>query len=82
MGKSQSPTFEAALKRLETIIAQLESPDITLDETLALFREGKKLSETCQKRLTEVERRVSALLEQQDGELALEDFEADEEDED
>lgn len=75
MGK-KSPSFESALKRLEAIVGELEKPDVTLDKTLRLFEEGQELSRVCQRQLTAVEQRVSLLMEKGDGELELEEFEA------
>lgn len=65
-------TFEQAVKRLEAVVAQLEKPDVSLDQTLALFQEGKRLAALCQQRLTAVEQRISQLLETPDGTLTLE----------
>lgn len=67
-------TFEAALKRLEEIVDAIEKPDVTLDQTLALFQEGRRLAQLCQTKLTAVEQRVSELLENDRGELELRDF--------
>jgi exodeoxyribonuclease VII small subunit len=67
-------SFEKALKRLEAIVAEIEKPDVTLDQTLALFQEGKRLSALCQRQLTAVEQRVSQLLETEKGELTLRDL--------
>ncbi|HEX6771120.1 MAG TPA: exodeoxyribonuclease VII small subunit, partial [Acidobacteriaceae bacterium] len=36
--------FEDSLKRLETIVAQLEEGDLPLEDSLKLFEEGMRLS--------------------------------------
>ena len=56
-----SMSFEAALKRLEEIVEELESGDIEIESALKLFEEGTKLARTCQKKLSNVERRIEIL---------------------
>jgi exodeoxyribonuclease VII small subunit len=54
--------FEQALGRLEQIVGQLETGELGLDESLALFEEGVGLSRLCQGKLAEVERKVELVL--------------------
>jgi exodeoxyribonuclease VII small subunit len=60
-------TFENAMKRLEAIVQELESGDLTLDEALKKFQEGVKLSEFCSNKLDETEKKVAILLKDQEG---------------
>lgn len=39
--------FENKMKRLEEIIAALESPDIPLEEGMALYKEGTQCARFC-----------------------------------
>ena len=55
-------TFENAMKRLEAIVQEIESGDLTLDEALKKFQEGVKLSKFCSNKLDETEKKVSILL--------------------
>ena len=55
-------TFEGALERLEAIVRKLEAGEMPLDESLAAFEEGVRLSAFCHKRLDEVEKKVQVLL--------------------
>ncbi len=71
--------FEAALARLEEIVKELESGDLSLDISLKLFEEGIKLSRICNKRLEEAERRVEILLKDKTGNLIAQPFQEDEE---
>ena len=64
MGKK---TFEQSLKELEDIIEQLESGDIPLEKALKLFEEGVSLSKFCSSKLDEVERKISVLIKDQNG---------------
>ena len=54
--------FEECLQRLETIVAELEKGDVSLDRALELFDEGMKLSGSCRKELEEAEGKVEILL--------------------
>ena len=62
-------TFEASLAELEEIVAKLEDGDMPLEESLALFEQGIKLSRDCRDRLTNAERRIEILTQDSDGNL-------------
>jgi len=55
-------TFEAAIKRLTEIVQALERGDLPLEESLALFEEGVKLSRVSQQRLDAAQKKVETLL--------------------
>ena len=74
MPDSKEPSFEESLERLESIVASMESGELGLDDMIARFEEGQKLIARCQKRLTEVERRVEALVRNADGTVATVPF--------
>ena len=61
--------FESALKKLEDIVTQLESGDLTLERSLELFEEGVNISRFCSGKLEEAERRVETLTKTVDGAL-------------
>lgn len=67
--------FEQALAQLEEIVARLESAELSLDESLALFERGQALAAHCARLLDAAELKVKQLA--PGGEL--EDFEAPEE---
>ncbi|MCK4728849.1 MAG: exodeoxyribonuclease VII small subunit [Desulfobacterales bacterium] len=67
-------TFESAMKRLESIVHELESGDLTLDEALKKFQEGVKLSKLCSNKLDETEKKVSILLKDDEGNVQAEPF--------
>jgi len=71
--------FEKSLARLEEVVKRLEGTDLSLDEAMKLFEEGVKLSQECQKQLTEAEGRVEILLKKADGRIAAEPFETEDE---
>lgn len=55
--------FEAAFAELQEVVRQLESGQLTLDESLRLFEQGVKLTRICSQRLDEAERQIEKLLE-------------------
>jgi exodeoxyribonuclease VII small subunit len=67
-------SFEEAMKQLEKIVDDLESGELTLDESVKGFERGITLSRICQKKLEAVENRVKKLIEKADGECDLELF--------
>jgi exodeoxyribonuclease VII small subunit len=60
-------SFEEALKRLETIVQQLERGDVPLDESIALYAEGDRLRAQCQKRLESARARIEQIIGTADG---------------
>lgn len=59
--------FEDGLKRLEEIVAKLESGNLPLDDSLKLFEEGVKLVRFCNARLAEAQQKVEVLTKDQAG---------------
>lgn len=53
--------FEAATARLQEIVAQLESGETTLEESMKLFEEGAKLSARCYEALDKAEQKITEL---------------------
>lgn len=54
-------SFEDALKRLEAIVARLESGDASLDESITLYGEGDKLRAQCEARLSAAQARIEKI---------------------
>lgn len=73
-------TFEKALADLEEIVAKLEKGGISLNESLALFEKGVKMSRFLRGELDKAERKVEILLKDEKGKLKAEDFEAETDD--
>jgi len=53
--------FEQAMQMLEKIVQQLETGDLSLDNSLQLYEEGIQLANQCQKSLTQAEQKVAVL---------------------
>lgn len=54
--------FEEAIKELEEVVASLDSGENGLDESIALFEKGIKLSKECQKMLDNAEKKVRMIM--------------------
>jgi exodeoxyribonuclease VII small subunit len=67
--------FEQALERLETVVKEMESGELSLDRMMAHFEEGSRLVKFCGRQLDEVERKIEVLV-KRDGEIEAEPFEA------
>lgn len=53
--------FETSLDELELLVNQMESGDLSLEESLQAFERGVALTRSCQKALKTAELRVQAL---------------------
>lgn len=60
-------SFEDALAKLEKIVAELESGDLTLEASLDLFERGQKLAQQCGVQLETAALRIEQLT--NDGEI-------------
>ncbi|MBU3735445.1 MAG: exodeoxyribonuclease VII small subunit [Methylobacterium sp.] len=58
---SQPESFESALSELESIVSQMESGQMPLDQSLSAYRRGAELLRYCQGTLNDVEQQVRIL---------------------
>ena len=60
--KTTKLDFESAIHELEQIVEQMESGNITLEESLSQFERGIALTRECQQALSEAEQKVEILM--------------------
>jgi len=72
----QTAGFEQALGELETLVEQLESGDLSLDQSLKQFKRGVELTRQCQGILDQAQQVVEQLLDSDDESSAV-PFESD-----
>jgi exodeoxyribonuclease VII small subunit len=72
---SLSQKFEVALDELSRVVEQLESGDLSLEDSLAAFEKGVALVKYCNQKLSEVEKKVELLVKEKNGKLQLKPFE-------
>jgi exodeoxyribonuclease VII small subunit len=58
--------FEERLARLEELAARMKEPDLPLEEAVAVFEEGVKLSQGLERDLDRIQGRVDVLLNKTD----------------
>ncbi|MFQ5452809.1 MAG: exodeoxyribonuclease VII small subunit [Candidatus Zixiibacteriota bacterium] len=66
--------YESALGRLEEITSLLESGEMALEESIQLYTEGLEISKFCDKKLTEVEKKIK-IISEQNNKLVEKEFE-------
>ena len=64
--KKQERNLEEALKRIEEVIGEMEKPDITLADSLKLYKEGVELTAWCREAVEGVEKEIRILEEDED----------------
>lgn len=69
----QTTDFEGSLKRLETLVSEMEKGDLSIEEALKSFEEGISLTRECQNILQSAEQKV-VMLTEQSGELVEQPF--------
>lgn len=68
--------FEDMMKDLEQIAKDLESGDLSLDESVKRFEEGMEISKSCSKILEDAEKKITILIKDSNGDVAEENFSA------
>ncbi|GAC1414785.1 MAG: hypothetical protein NVSMB5_03150 [Candidatus Velthaea sp.] len=61
MAENKAATFEGALERLEEIVRKLEGDQISLDESVSLFKEGRDLARRCEGMLKSAQETIDAV---------------------
>ena len=67
--KKDNKTFEEAMSELEEVVAKLEKGELSLDDSINVFQKGIELSKFCSKKLDEVEKKISLLIEDENGDI-------------
>ncbi len=70
----KSVSFEQSLNDLEQLVTQMETGELTLDDSLKAFEKGVKLTRECQNILDDAEQKVQ-ILSEQNGEIVSAPFE-------
>jgi exodeoxyribonuclease VII small subunit len=60
-------SFEEALRELEAVVSQLESGNVALEESIALYARGAELRAHCEAKLKAAEARVAEITQGPDG---------------
>ena len=63
-------TFEEALAELEGVVARLETGEVPLEQSIALYERGDALKKHCEEKLREAELKVEKIVAGPDGKAA------------
>ena len=74
MKEEKELNFEETMENLEKIVQELEKGDLNLDDSIAKFEEGMKLSKNASKYLEEAEKKITILVNDEKGNIAEEQF--------
>ena len=72
--KKDEISFEEKIKKLESIVSELESGEVNLDDAIDKYTEAMKLSKECTEKLDDAEKRINILVQGEDGTLQEENF--------
>jgi len=72
MANTKEISFEEKIKKLESIVAELETEQVQIDDAINKYTEAMKLSKECSNKLVEVSEKVNKILNENG---TLEDFE-------
>ncbi|HEY9061308.1 MAG TPA: exodeoxyribonuclease VII small subunit [Pseudobacteroides sp.] len=70
----EGKSYEEAILELEAIVRMLERGELSLEESLEAFQNGIELTKHCNKKLDEMEKKITILLENEKGEITEKDF--------
>lgn len=54
-------TFEASMLRLEEIVKEMESGELSLEKSMKLYEEGTKLALKCKEQLEKAQMKITTL---------------------
>ncbi|WP_200411257.1 exodeoxyribonuclease VII small subunit [Virgibacillus salexigens] len=69
MAENDELSFEEAMEKLEEIVGKLETGDAPIEKAIDYYQEGMKLSKLCNDKLTNVEEKMTKIMNEQ-GDLA------------
>ncbi len=67
-------SFEEGIKRVENIIEALQSGEVSLEESVKLYRDGVEILDYCSNKLNDAEKQVKILQKSTEGQFKQEPF--------
>ncbi len=71
MAKEEKLTFEDAMQKLETIVRELETGQIKLDDAVEQYEKAMALKKFCEEKLKAAELKIEKIEQSKDGSLTL-----------
>lgn len=75
--KQEDFSFEEGLEKLESIVEEMESGELRLDELVKRYEAGSKLLAQCDKRIAEAEAKIEILQNESAEDPEFENFDPD-----
>ena len=66
----QNLSFEQALRELEAIVSRLESGQVDLEESIAIYERGSQLKSWCETKLKDAQAKVEKIVVASDGSIS------------
>ena len=60
--KKDSASFEVEFEKLKGIVAEIESTEHNIEKMIALFEEGVKLSDSCEKKIEDYKNKIKIII--------------------
>ena len=67
-------SIEQAMERLETLVREMESGQLPLEQLISSYEEGVKLASQCQEKLDAAAKKIQVITKNSSGRTVLEDF--------
>ena len=71
--KTKEKSFEQAYKRLEEILEKINQSEVSLDDSLNLYKEADSLINNCSKKLDSAEKKITSLMKNRENDLVLDE---------
>ncbi len=71
---AKKKTFESTLEQLETIVKELESGELPLEDAIKKFEAGMNCSRFCLEKLDETEKKITLLMKDSQGNIIEKPF--------
>ena len=68
--------FETSLQQLEQLVQQMEQGNLSLEQSMQAFEQGVALTRECQTALDQAEQKVQVLMQDSQGKLVEQPFDA------
>jgi exodeoxyribonuclease VII small subunit len=72
--KQADKSFEECFQRLEKILEQLESDEVSLEDTIKLYEEGLTLTKFCYDKLSQAELRIKEINKTAKGDIDIKEY--------
>ena len=60
--KKDSVSFEVEFEKLKGIVAEIESTEHNIEKMIALFEEGVRLSDSCEKKIEDYKNKIKIII--------------------